>query len=117
MIPITEMFPTLTVEQALKALCADCRMGGKTFHMSFNSNACDVTIQDALEGWPDSWLGCFAYQFAPIRFYGGPPTKGQWFSGSIATLYYDALLFRQALRTPSQMPVLEVPRPSWTEHI
>ena len=86
---LKHQFKGLSVRGALICLQQRYAKGNMTF--VWRSQL--LTVRAALKEVPDYLLNMRCGEFGVVRFYGGPPTKGQWFSGSALTMLCDAALF------------------------
>jgi hypothetical protein len=60
------------------------------------------TVRTALADLPDYLLDMNCGDFGIVRFFGGPPKKGQWFDGTVLTMLCDAVLFEENTNTMTE---------------
>lgn len=58
-------------------------------------NGLIYTVGEALQWWSGCVLDMPCHESGLIQFYGGPPGKPQWFTGTVFTMLADATLFHK----------------------
>jgi len=103
------------VGQVLVQLARKHNAGGKRFYCDFAKGTVFCTVDEALGTWPTSVLSLPSMDLGPVRFYGGPPQKSRWYTGSLFTVLKDMELFALATSTDGPttrpLPFIEKPAP------
>lgn len=86
-----------TLKKQLAAMSTECALlcliqkgaGGKCFYWSGQM----WTPKQAKDNWENYLLQMICSEFGVVRFYGGPPSKGSWYNGTILSMLCDLILF------------------------
>jgi len=91
---LRDQLRTLSTRTALVTMAETYGMHAKSF--VFDGQL--YSVASALKEIPEYLLDMNCDQFGAVRFFGGPPKKGNWFTGSIMTMLCDAVLFDENTR-------------------
>ena len=91
MTTINELKSNLSEFSVKFALQNIIRKGGGNKLFYFDSKT--YTPRTALAGWEKCLLGMDCGKLGVIRFYGGPPGEGKWYSGTVLSMLCDLVLF------------------------
>ncbi len=91
MTTINEMKADLGAFSVRFALQSISRKGGGNKLFYFDSKT--YTPRTALADWEKCLLGMDCGNLGVVRFYGGPPGEGKWYSGTVLSMLCDMVLF------------------------